>query len=390
MMNITQRLYEQDAYLREFKANVLSCEEKDGAYYVILDKTAFFPEGGGQAADLGTINGVNVLDVQIKDDIITHKTEAAVPVGTEAECAIDWDLRFSRMQGHAGEHIVSGIVNSMFGYTNVGFHLGDEVITVDFDGPLTLADIEKVELESNIAIYKNANITATYPSKEELSSIDYRSKLDLEDGVRLVTIDGIDVCACCAPHPKATGEIGIVKIIDFYPHKKGTRVEMIAGINAVRDYMELNAANKYLMGLLSAARDGVKEAVAKQNDVIVALRAENQKLSRKLAVLELVPTMIDDSGYAFSENLSYDDLRYCANNLLENGLARCALFSKLDDEHYAYVVSSAKNDVKEIVAVLNKTLNGKGGGKPNYAQGRVAAKVIEEIVPVIENIFKGE
>lgn len=189
---MTQRLYEIDAYCREFTATVVSCEKVDGGYEVVLDKTAFYPEGGGQAPDEGTLNGIKVLDVQEKGELICHKTEAELAVGAEAECKIDWDLRFSRMQSHAGEHIVAGIVHNLFGYDNVGFHMSEAVMTVDFSGPLSHEDIEKVELLANLAVRNNTAITAWYPSPEELAATQYRSKLDTTEGIRLVKIDGVD------------------------------------------------------------------------------------------------------------------------------------------------------------------------------------------------------
>ncbi len=384
---MTQRLYERDSYCREFKATVLSCDFDGGFYSVVLNQTAFFPEGGGQAADAGAINGVNVLDVQIKDDIIIHKTESALPVGEEVEGKIDWELRFSRMQSHAGEHVVAGVVNSMFGYSNVGFHMSEAVMTVDFSGPLTQEDIEKVELEANLVVHRNLPIFASYPTKEELSEINYRSKIEPRDGIRLINIQDVDCCACCAPHPSSTGEIGVIKIIDSCPRKKGTRIEMVAGIHAFEDYAQLHSSNKAVMGMLSAARNSVKEAVSKQMELIHTLRAENQNLSRKLAFYELNPVKINDSAYSVTENLSYDDLIYCANSLIESGIKKCVLLSKTDEQNYIYVISSTLGDVKAMVSTLNTALNGKGGGRDNYAQGKITASNDEAVIAVVEKIL---
>lgn len=387
MINVTVRLYESDSYCREFNATVQSCECIDGFYNVVLNQTAFFPEGGGQAADSGTLNGVNVVDVQIKDDIIIHKTESPLPIGEEVQGRIDWDLRFSRMQSHAGEHIVSGVVHSLFGYSNVGFHMSETVMTVDFSGPLSQEDIEKVELESNLAVYANVPIFATYPTKEELAEIDYRSKIEPRDGIRLINIQGVDCCACCAPHPSRTGEIGLIKIIDSCPRKKGTRIEMVAGINAFKDYAQLHSANKSVMGMLSAARDNVKEAVSKQKDLIQTLRNENQTMSKKLAFYELEPTVKNDCAYAITENQTYDDLIYCANSLIESGIKKCILLSQTDSENYIYVISSVKNDVKPMVSYLNTAFNGKGGGRDTHAQGKIVAPSQDSIKPVVEEIL---
>ena len=384
---MTQRLYEIDAYCREFTATVVSCEKVDGGYEVVLDKTAFYPEGGGQAPDEGTLNGIKVLDVQEKGELICHKTEAELAVGAEVKGEINWDLRFSRMQSHAGEHIVAGIVHNLFGYDNVGFHMSEAVMTVDFSGPLSHEDIEKVELLANLAVRNNTAITAWYPSPEELAATEYRSKLDTTEGIRLVKIDGVDCCACCAPHPSRTGDVGVIKILDSCPRKKGTRIEMVTGIHAYKDYVYLHNAVKAVMGMLSASRDSVASAVSKQAELIQALKYENQKMSKKLAFYELNPTKVGNCAYAITENQSYDDLIYCANSLLENGTEKCILLSKTDDTNYIYVVSATTN-VKETVSALNAALNGKGGGRDTHAQGKVVASSAEEIKAVVENLLK--
>ncbi len=380
---MTHKIYATDSYCKEFSATVLSCEKIEDGFAVVLDKTAFFPLGGGQAADRGMIDKSNVLDVQLKDGVVMHTVDAEIPVGVNVSCTLDWNLRFSRMQSHSGEHIVSGIVHNLFGYSNVGFHMSEAQMTIDFDGPLTAADVEKVETLSNQAVYKNMEITISFPAKEELDNLNFRSKIELSDDARLVTIGDIDCCACCAPHVMRTGEIGLIKIVNAHPYKKGTRVEMLAGINALYDYCSLNVANRKLMGVLSAARNDVSDAVIRQNDQLNALRIENSQMSRRLALLELNPQKIDSNAYSITENLSYDELRYCANHLQENGTDICVLLSKAD-EGYIYVVASKVRDVRDIVKELNEKFQGKGGGKPDYAQGKITdeidIKVIEEML----------
>lgn len=385
---MTERLFEKDAYCKSFEATVVSCKEKDGFFFVELDKTAFFPEGGGQAPDKGTINGVNVLDVQEKDGIVYHKTEKSFNSGEKVKCELDWDLRFERMQSHSGEHIVSGVVHSLFGYDNVGFHMSEKTMTVDFSGPLTAEDIARVELESNKAIYKNAPITASYPTKEELINTEYRSKIEPRDGIRLITIEGIDCCACCAPHPAFTGEIGVIKIIDFCPHKGGTRIEMVAGINAFLDYSSLHTSVKAVMNLLSAKRESIAVSVEKLQETANNLKYENGKMSKKLALASLNPVTINGCAYAINENMSYDDLRECANNLIENNTRKCILLSKTDTDNYIYVISSAENDVRALVSALNSAFSGKGGGKDNYAQGKVTIPDTYKAEVFINTLFQ--
>ncbi len=382
---MTERLYELDSYLAEFQAKVLSCEKKDDVYQIVLDKTAFFPEGGGQPADKGIINDIEVLDVQINDGIVVHTTKEPLEEGTDIDGKIDFELRFSRMQAHAGEHIVAGTIHSLFGYSNIGFHLTDELVTADFSGALTQADIENIEILANKAVFKNADISVSYPSEDELSKISYRSKIDPKEDLRIVTIDGIDCCACCAPHPAKTGEVGVIKILDFYPCKHGTRIEMVAGLNGVKDYAFLNSSNKKMMKMLSAPRLMVLENVEKQAEIIANLKAENQKLSQRLALSELKPELAGVVSCAFSQNLSYDDLRFCANNLTEKGTEICALFSKNEEDSFIYVVSSKEKDTRPIVQALNSNFSGKGGGKPDYAQGKISASDINEVKKVLES-----
>ncbi len=385
MITPTTKLYENDSYIKDFSAIVLSCEEKDGAYFVVLDKTAFFPEGGGQDADKGKIGDADVLDVQIKDDIIYHKLEKPLEIGLTVDCNIDWEKRFSRMQNHTGEHIVSGVIHSLFGYNNVGFHMNDTLVTLDVDGPLNDDDIKKVELKSNKAIYENKNIKAIYPTAEELPNYDYRSKLDITEGVRLIEIEDYDLCACCAPHVAKTGEIGIIKIIGYIPYKKGTRIEMLCGFLAFNDYSNLHSINKSVMNMLSAKRFEIAESVERIQGELGNARAENKKLMSELATLKMEKHFNGNRACVFIDSVSYDELRNCSNTLIEE-YEYCYLFSNTDNDNYIYVVSSKENNVRELVQNLNKTFNGKGGGRDTYAQGKITGTKDEILAYFKQNI----
>lgn len=378
MITPTIKLYENDSYIKEFTATVLSCEEKDGAYFLVLDKTAFFPEGGGQDADKGKIGDSDVLDVQIKNDIIYHKVNKSFNENEEVTCVLDWETRFSRMQNHTGEHIVSGVIHSLFGYNNVGFHMNDTLITLDVDGPLTEDDIKAVELKSNKAIYDNKSVKALYPTAEELPDYDYRSKLDITEGVRLIEIEDYDLCACCAPHVAMTGEIGIIKILSFIPYKKGTRIEMICGLLALNDYSGLHGMNKTMMNMFSAKRMEIVPAVERVQNEVASLKAEIKKLMGEMASLKMEKHTNGNSVCVFIDGVSYDELRNCSNELIEE-FQYCYLFSNTDENNYIYVVSSKENNVRELVQNLNKAFNGKGGGRETYAQGKITAESKEEI-----------
>ena len=368
----TIKLYENDSYIKEFSATVVSCTETDGGFLVVLDKTAFFPEGGGQDADKGVIGGIEVLDVQIKDDIIYHKLEKTLEIGSAVDCSINWDTRFSRMQNHTGEHIVSGVIHRTFGYNNVGFHMNDTLVTLDVDGSLNDVQIKEVEIKSNQAIYGNKSIKAIYPTPEELPDYDYRSKLDITEGVRLIEIEDTDLCACCAPHVAHTGEVGIIKITSYIPYKKGTRIEMICGTLALNDYMNIHNSNKQIMNMLSAKRYETPASVERIQIDLSNARAENKKLLGELAMLKMEKHIVDNKVCVFIDGASYDELRNCSNALIDE-YEYCYLFSNTDDNNYIYVVSSKENNVRELVQNLNNTFNGKGGGRDTYAQGKITA-----------------
>lgn len=382
----TIKMYDIYCYVKEFAAKVVFCEEKDGAYLVVLDQTAFFPEGGGQSADTGKIEDANVLDVQIRDDIVYHKTDKPLRVGAIVICEIDWDTRFSRMQNHSAEHLISGIIHNLYGYNNVGFHMNDRFITLDCDGPLAESDIAKIELEANKAIYANKKINILFPLADELSQYDYRSKLDITENVRLVEIEDYDLCACCAPHVASTGEIGVIKILSFIPYKKGTRIEMVAGLLAFNDYCNLHNSNKAIMNLLSAKREDIFTATEKIHKDLGDVRVENKKLSAELALLQMEKHTIKDGICVFVNNASYDELRACSNSLIEN-FDYCHVFSNTDSDNYIYVVSSKEHNVREAVQNLNKAFNGKGGGRDFYAQGKIIASSKEEILNYFGDCF---
>lgn len=367
---MTIKLYEENAYIKEFEAEILSCEECKNGFLLTLDKTAFFPEGGGQQADTGFLNDAKVLDVQEKDGIITHKVDKAFTVGETVTGKLDWNTRFSRMQGHTGEHLVSGIIHSMFGYDNLGFHMSEKTMTLDPSGILTDEDIKEIERKANMAVYENRDVTAYYPDPKTLSTLEYRSKLDLVEGVRLVNIDSYDTCACCAPHVSKTGEIGLIKIIDYIQYKGGMRLTMVCGINAFEDYSKLHDDNKELMHLLSASRDKVSEFVVRDHEVIGSQKAEINRLNAELSIANLDIKEVGTTLLGFTKGASFDDMRNLVNENLEKG-ELVAFFSEGENDTFSYIISSSTLDVRDTVKALNEQFSGKGGGRPNYAQGKI-------------------
>ena len=275
---MTDRLYYEDSHLAAFPAMVTACEQEKDYWKVALDQTAFFPEGGGQAGDTGYLGDVEVFDTHGKNGEIWHYTRQPLEIGAEVKGVLDWKKRFSRMQQHSGEHIVSGLIHTRFGYDNVGFHLGEEEVTMDFNGPITKEELLEIETAANQVVFGNVPIQISYPSKEELAVLDYRSKIEIEGQVRIVTIPDIDVCACCAPHVNTTGEIGLIKLTNVQSHRGGVRVNLLAGDRALRDYREKESSVKAVSVLLSA-----KEAVVA--DAVERLKQENFRLTGQLMAL---------------------------------------------------------------------------------------------------------
>lgn len=367
---MTEKLYYQDSHRKEFEATVLDCKEEKDGFYVVLDQTAFFPEGGGQASDTGHLNEIEVIDVREKADIIYHITKEALPIGSKVKGEIDFSERFSKMQQHTGEHIVSGLVNQWFGYDNVGFHLGKEKVTMDFNGELTNEDLRKLELAANEAVARNIKIQVTFPSKDELKELTYRSKIEIEGQVRIVEIPGFDSCACCAPHVDYTGEVGIIKLVGAEKYKGGTRVSMLCGFRALNDYNTKEQSVNKISVLLSAKPDGVYEAVANLKEEIRELKNQIIKLQDK-QVANAVSNIAEDANIAilFEEELDMNAMRKFVNEAMEKCSGICGAFVGNDTSGYRYILGSKNLDVRTISKNLNDTFDGKGGGKKEMVQG---------------------
>ena len=369
---MTEKLFYTDSHLQEFTAEVVSCRPRDNGYEAVLSRTAFFPEGGGQAADTGVIDGIRVYDVQEKGEQIFHYLEGELEEGKTVTGQIDWDKRFSRMQQHSGEHIVSGIVHARFGYDNVGFHLNDELCTLDLSGPLTKEELREVENAANEAVFANVPVRVSYPSKEELKTLDYRSKIEIDGQVRIVTIPGYDVCACCAPHVNFTGEIGLVKLVQSQNYKGGIRITMLCGRRALKDYQQKEESVKAIMGSLSAKEELIAEAVERVKEECTQLKSELAE--SRYQILEAQAEKIPDGRKKvciFDSKLSGNEPRELMNLVLKKGVEVCAVFAGNEESGYRYVIGSETEDVRPYSKVLKEQFDGRGGGKPVMVQGSV-------------------
>lgn len=361
---MTEKLFDKNAYLKKFTANVLSCEKIKDNYAIVLDKTAFFPEGGGQPADTGILNDINVIDVQeAKNNDIIHYTLEPLEPGVKVTGEIDWSKRFRRMQNHSGEHIISGIIHKNFGLNNVGFHLGSEDVTVDIDGELTRENLKMVEHTANTAVIENIDIIAEYPSADILKNLEYRSKLDLTENVRIVTIGEYDKCACCAPHVSKTGEIGLIKLLDFERYKGGVRIHMLCGFDAIDDYTQRYENISEISSMLSAKQAEAASAVKRIANELNDEKKAKGELKKELLQIKTVMIKPSDGNICiFEEKCDMNDLRFIVNEAVKICGSICAAFSGSDEKGYQYVMASTSVNLREKSKEINTALNGKGGG----------------------------
>lgn len=409
---MTERIYYRDAYQKTFDARVKSCEPVEGGYALILDRTAFYPEGGGQPCDLGTIERtgrpcepgaadrsaqsceagaadrtgrpcepgapdgapVRVLDVQEKDGEVVHLTDGFLEPGSAVRGEIDWPRRLTHMREHSGEHILSGIICRTYGCSNVGFHMGRDFVTVDFSRQLTGEEILRAQRAANEKVLEDVEIRAEYPDAGTLRTLEYRSKKELTGDVRIVTVPGADCCACCGTHVRRTGEVGPIHVIGSEHFRGGIRLTVLIGEKALADYEKKSENTAAISALLSAKPDRTAEAVEKLQGAMNALRLEYGAL--KLRLLEQKAEVIRPGQTAcvlFEQGLTVAEARKLADRLREK-VRFAAVFCGDDAAGYQYVIISEAMDVQAFGKALNRALNGRGGGRNPMIQGSLSAK----------------
>lgn len=369
---------------RSFDATVTGCQAyKDGLFAVTLSDTLFYPEGGGQPGDTGTLSGVRVTDTRLSGDEIIHVCETELPVGQTVHGELDWERRFRHMQCHTGEHIFSGIAHELYGCNNVGFHLSRDCVTIDFDRVLTPEQLAEVERQTNEAVFADVPTVISYPDADTLRTLDYRSKKELTGTVRIVEAGGRDICACCGLHVARSGMVGCVKVGTQTPHRGGIRLTLLIGWDAVRDYDQKQKSVSEISHILSAKPHEVAQAVelmASRND---RYKAEVITLHEQIFRLKAALLPSDqDRLWSFAENLSPVQIRQFADILAEQ-TGWAAVFSEAPNGGYQYAICGHNVDVRPICKELNQALNGHGGGKPAVVQGAVQASQSE-----IETFFR--
>ena len=368
----TEKLYYADPFLTDFTATVLDCQPGKNGYLVTLDRTAFYPEGGGQPADHGVLDGAVVTDVHEKNSVILHNVDRAVEIGKTVTGTIDWGRRFDHMQQHSGEHICSGLICERFHCDNVGFHMGADIVTIDFNADISWEELLEIEAKANQYLYENHPIDIQFHRGAELEAIDYRSKKALEGDVRIVAFPGADCCACCGTHVVRSGQVGLVKFLSVQKFRDGVRIELLSGKRAHRYLSECWAQDVRIAQTLSVKPNASFAGVERVLAELSALKQRCAKLEE--SVFAQTAAQYEGKGdvLLFEDEMSGDSLRKLCDAVTNHCGGRCAVFAGADGA-YKYAIGHVGGDLRELTKKMNAELNGRGGGKPNFVQGSVAA-----------------
>nr|WP_326214698.1 alanine--tRNA ligase-related protein [uncultured Oscillibacter sp.] len=367
----TEKLYYTDPFLTTFTAKVLSCEAGKGGYLVTLDRTAFYPEGGGQPADHGTLGGIAVTDVHEKDGVVIHTVEKAVEIGENVTGSIDWARRFDHMQQHSGEHILSGILCHNYHCDNVGFHLGADTVTIDYNTDISWEEALAAEYQANQVIWADAPVEITYPSPAELEQLDYRSKKALTGKVRIVTFPEADCCACCGTHVLRAGQVGIIKVLSCQKFRSGVRMEILCGERAWR----------YLSGTYDQAHAVGQHLSVKPLEAAAAVERLTEELTAaKARMAELEGEVFSHKAHEYCGKgdvvlveppLRPDGVRRLADAVARECGGLAAVFAGEDGRYNYALVRADGADIAPLVKSMNAALTGRGGGRSGFAQGSV-------------------
>lgn len=369
----TEKLYYQDPYLTTFTARVLTCEPAKTGFLVTLDRTAFYPEGGGQPADHGTLGAAAVTDVHEKDGVIFHTCDAPVETGTAVEGSIDWPRRFDHMQQHSGEHILSGLLCSLYDCDNVGFHLGADTVTIDYNRELTWEQVLEAERRANETIWADTPVEITFPSPAALEQLHYRSKKELTGQVRIVTFPGADCCACCGTHVRRAGEVGLIKVLSCQKFREGVRMEILCGQRAYRYLSRIYDQDHAVAQLLSVKPQDTLAAVERQNAELTAAKQRMTELEDQLFTLRAQALTGRGSVLLVEPPMRPDGARKLADAVAKAAGGLAAVFSGEGNSHVYALVQADGGDITPLVKRLNAALSGRGGGRNGFAQGSVQA-----------------
>lgn len=367
-----RKLFYEDSHLRTFTATVTGCAEIKSGWEVTLDATAFYPEGGGQPWDTGTLNDANVLAVKEQGEDIIHLCDKPLAVGSSVTGKIDWNRRLDHMQQHSGEHMVSGVIHKRYGYHNVGFHMGADVVTIDFDGIVPQEDLQEIENTVNAGIWADFPVKCWYPAEEELPSVPYRRKRDLPWPVRIVEFPDFDICACCGTQVKRTGEIGFVKLLSCVKFHEGVRIEMVCGKRALKLLSDCYEQNKQVSQAFSAKIGETGLSARRMNEALAAEKFRSAGLEKRLFGYIAQGYAGKKLALHFEENLTPNANRELCDAIADYATVAVTL-SGTDENGYSICIISRTEDAKAIGTEAAKALNGRGGGKKEAFQGNIKA-----------------
>jgi len=367
---MTEKIYNYDGMVRAFTACVTGCEKAEKGFAVTLNRTAFFPGGGGQTCDTGTLDGCAVTACYERDGEVYHIVNSAVEPGKQVQCALDWPVRFRKMQHHSGEHIVCGVAHRLYGCENVGFHMDEGCVVMDLDKPLTDEQLVQIEREANEAIWRDVPVRCRIPTREELETLPYRSKGEPEGEIRLVEFEGVDLCACCAPHVASSGMVGCIKILDAMKHRGGMRLTITSGADAFADHVQKSDSVLKISNLLSVKQENVADGVRALLEQLEKSRQETAKARKSLAD-EVIRMIVPTKGNAvlFAEGLEAEQLRAVVTAGMELCGGICFAFSGNDESGYKYCAGSKSVDMRSAAKAVNGLIGGRGGGSQQMIQG---------------------
>lgn len=366
----TTKLYYEDPFLQGFTAAVTSCEEGKGGYLVTLDRTAFYPEGGGQPYDTGVLGEAKVLEVHDKNGVITHLCNKPLAVGASVEGKINWARRFDHMQQHSGEHICSGLICERFRCDNVGFHMGTDTVTIDFNADISWEELMEIEEAANRYICEDHPIDIRFYRGAELDKVEYRSKKPLEGDVRIVAFPGADCCACCGTHVVRSGQVGLVKFLSVQKFREGVRIELLCGDRARRYLSACWEQSLHIGQALSVKPVASAAAVERLQSELGALKQRCAKLEESVFAQTAAQYAGRGDVLLFEDEMSGDSLRKLCDAVANACGGRCAVFAGTDGA-YKYAIGHAGGELRDFTKKMNAALSGRGGGKPNFVQGSV-------------------
>ncbi|MCJ8009285.1 alanine--tRNA ligase-related protein [Lederbergia wuyishanensis] len=374
---LQDRLYYQDAYIKTFTSRVVKeSQDSDGNWYVVLENTAFYPTGGGQPHDTGTINGFEVLNVEEVDGEIRHTVAEKVNSTDDIEGLIDWSRRFDHMQQHTGQHVLTAAFVDLFGFQTESFHLGKELCTIDLAVEnLTDQQLEAAEKLANEIILKNLPIETKWVTEDEIGQYSLRKELAVSDEIRLVIIPDFDYNGCGGTHPSTTGQVSGIKILSTEKQKRKVRVHFVCGGRILQQLHRKNAILTEASRQLSSPEDGINSAVEKLLTTNYSLEKslkETSDVLLKYEAKELLAKKEDGMVKHVFIGRTLQEMQSLARIIVALDDYATALLVLESEDRLQYVAAkgaAVNTSMKSVSDTARSVINGKGGGKDNFVQG---------------------